>query len=270
MAKSLNGAELAGFIKERQAKQVRMLRQAHGIQPKLAIIMTPKAGQVIGVYVKGKRAYADDILVETIEHICEQSEMTEVIKQYNADQTVQGIIVQLPLDNPGETDEIINAVAPAKDVDGLGEQAAYPSATAEAISWLCSGYSVNLDKSQIAIVGQGRLVGRPLTAMWKADGYNVTPVDIDTAGRDKILQTSDVIVSAAGVPRLITPGLVKQGAVVIDAGTASENGTLVGDVAEGVRERKDISITPIKGGVGPLTIAVLFDHLIAACLKQVN
>lgn len=270
MAKRLNGAELAGYIKERQAKQVRALRQAHGIYPKLAILMTPKAGGVIGAYVRGKRAYGDDILIETLVDVCEQDRMIEAIERYNNDDGVQGIIVQLPLDNPGETDAIMNTIAPEKDVDGLGEHAAYVSATADAINWLCGGYGIDLQQSQIAIMGQGRLVGKPLLAMWQKAGYNVTPLDINTKDSAAILKRSDVIVSAAGVPRLITAKVVKHGATVIDAGTTSENGSVVGDVADDVRERADVSITPKIGGVGPLTIALLFDHLIQACLKQVN
>lgn len=267
MTKSLNGAELAGFVKERQAKQVRALRQAHGVVPKLAILMTPNAQQVIGVYVRGKQTYASDILIETIVEVCAQADMPAAIKRLNADQTVQGIIVQLPLDDPAGTDAIVDTIAPEKDVDGLGKHAKYPSATADAINWLCAGYGINLGGSAIVIVGQGRLVGRPLYAMWRGAGYNVTALDVDTTN-DAAIKKADVIVSAAGVPRLITSAQVKHGATVIDAGTTSENGTIVGDVADDVRERADVAITPQKGGVGPLTIALLFDHVIQACLKK--
>lgn len=270
MAKELNGAELADFIKERQAKQVRALRQAHKVVPKLAIVMTPKANSVIGVYVKYKKLYASDILIETVVEVCEQPTMPEVIKRLNSDSTVQGIIVQLPLDDAGQTDDIVNLIAPQKDVDGLGKSAAYPSATAEAINWLCGGYNVPLGTAQIAVVGQGRLVGAPLINMWRNSGYNVTAIDINTPNTDKILQASDIIVSAAGVPNLIKSVFIKPGAIVIDAGTASENGVVAGDVASDVRERSDISITPVKGGVGPLTIALLYDHLIQACFKYIN
>lgn len=268
MAKSLNGAELVGYIKERQAKQVRALRQAHHIVPKLVIVMTPHAGHVVGVYVNLKQRYGDDILVETVIETCEQQDMIAAIERYNADVTVQGIIVQLPLDEPAETSAIVNTISPEKDVDGLGEGAAFPSATADAINWLCGGYGIELGRANIVIVGQGRLVGKPLLTMWRQARYQVTPVDIDTENRDDILQQADVIVSAAGAPRIIKAHDVKHGAVVIDAGTSSEQGVLVGDVADDVRARSDVSITPQKGGVGPLTVALLFDHVIQACLKQ--
>ena len=267
MARVLNGKELADFIKERQAKQVRALRQAHKIIPKLAILMTPKANEAIGVYVKYKSIYAADILIETQVEVCEQADMSTVIERLNADDSVQGIIVQLPLDNIAQTDDIVNLIAPQKDVDGLGAGADYPSATAEAINWLCGGYNVPLDSAKIAVVGQGRLVGAPLTKMWLNSGYSVTPIDIDTPDAKAIIQASDVVVSAVGKPGLIASADIKHKAVVIDAGTASENGTVVGDVADDVRERSDVSITPVKGGVGPLTIALLYDHLIQACIK---
>lgn len=267
MARELNGKELADFIKERQAKQVRALRQAHKVIPKLAIVMTPKANQAIGVYVKYKRIYAQDILIETAVEVCEQAEMPALIKRLNNDASVQGIIVQLPLDDASKTDEIVNMIEPAKDVDGLGVEASYPSATAEAINWLCGGYNVPLDMAKITVVGQGRLVGGPLTKMWKNSGYSVMTVDINTPNANEIISSSDVVVTAVGKPGLITSAHIKQNAFVIDAGTTSENGTVVGDVADDVRERTDISITPVKGGVGPLTIALLYDHLIQACQK---
>lgn len=269
MAKSLSGAELAGFIKERQAKQVRALRQAHHTVPKLMIFMTPSASHASSVYVRLKQQYASDILIECEVAVVPQAELVAAINAANANDSVQGIIVQLPLDDPQATEAVVNAIAPAKDVDGLGKLAAYPSATAQAINWLCGGYSINLEAAQIVVVGQGRLVGAPLTAMWQAAGYTVTPVDINTPNHKEIIKNSDVIVSAAGVPRLITSDIVKHGATVIDAGTASENGSMVGDVADDVRERHDVHMTPKIGGVGPLTIAVLFDHVIQACLAKV-
>lgn len=102
------------------------------------------------------------------------------------------------------------------------------------------------------------LVGAPLTAMWRASGYDVDALDITSEQIDDTLRRADIIVAAAGSPRLIRPEVVKDGAVVVDAGTTTENGVLVGDVDDAVRERDDVMITPKKGGVGPLTVALLF------------
>lgn len=270
MAKLLSGAELVGYIKERQAKQVRALRQAHHVLPKLAIIKSTAASDVIDVYVRMKRRYGDDILIETVVETLDEADMPAAIARLNADETVHGIIVQLPLADPAKTDEIVDLIAPEKDVDGLGKNAAFDSATAGAINWLLAGYAVDLNAKKIAIVGNGRLVGAPLARMWQESGHDVTVLDEYSEDVAGTLRSSDVIVSATGVPRLVTSDLVAIGATVVDAGTASENGVIVGDVDVAVRERDDVKITPEKGGVGPLTIAMLFDHVIEAALKIAN
>lgn len=270
MVKLLDGSELAGYIKERQARQVRMLRQAHKIFPKLVIITSENTSPVIDTYVRMKRRYGDDILIETEVVKCRESKMIEAIEKYNADDTVHGIIVQLPLEDVVKTDEILATIASKKDVDGLGQGAQYLSATAEAIQWLLAGYGVDLAGKKIAIIGNGRLVGAPLARSWQESGLTVTVIDETTTEQlDATVKTSDIIVSATGVPRLITSQMIPTGAVVVDAGTASEDGKLVGDVEPAARERDDLKITPEKGGVGPLTIAALYDHIIQAALAQV-
>lgn len=268
MPKLLNGAELAGYIKERQAKQVRGLRQAERVLPKLAIVQSTAASAVIDTYVRMKRRYGNDILIETIVETLDDTEMPAAIHRLNEDETVHGIIVQLPLGNPELTDDVVNRIAPHKDVDGLGREAAFTSATAEAIDWLLAGYGVSLDDKKIAVVGHGRLVGAPLAKLWRSNGYDVTVLDDTSGDITPVVRKSNVIVSATGVPRLITSGMVPVEAIVVDAGTASENGVIVGDVDPALyEERSDITITPTKGGVGPLTIATLFDHVIVAARR---
>ncbi len=261
--KLLDGKELAGFITERQARQVRALRQARKVFPKLAIIVTTD-DPVIDAYVRLKQRYGQDILIDTDVRRVDQSQALGLVQELNADASVHGIIVQLPLSDPSQTDEIVNAIAPEKDVDGLSDEAVYESATAEAIDWLLAGYNVNLTGREIAIVGLGRLVGAPLLKRWEAMGLNVTGYDDQETDLANKLKTADVIVTATGVPGLIKSSMLAPGVVIVDAGTASENGQIVGDVSSEVHERHDITITPIKGGVGPLTIAALFDHVILA------
>lgn len=270
MSRVLSGAELVGYIKERQAKQVRRLRQADRIIPKLVILKSLDASSVIDSYISLKERYGEDILIETVVEALPEVDMPEAIQRHNSDPDVQGIIVQLPLSQPDLTDKIVDLIDPAKDVDGLGQKAQFDSATAVAINWLLAGYAVNLQGKAITVVGQGRLVGKPLTAMWRASGYDVTALDETNSSAElaDALRRSQVIVSATGQPRLLTSDLIPSSAAVIDAGTASENGVLVGDVDASVRERADISITPEKGGVGPLTVAALFDNLIQACSKR--
>ena len=268
MVKELNGLELQGFIKERQLKQVRNLRQEHGIVPTLLIVKSPSAGPVIDTYVRMKQRYAADIMIEVEVATVAESDMQQYIAGKNVDSNIQGIIVQLPLLNISQVEVICNSIDSNKDVDGLGQNSQYPSATAQAIDWLLAGYNVQLEDKHIAIVGNGKLVGGPLAKMWKQRGLSVTILDNTSTSIDEVLHASDIIVSATGVPRLITADKLKHGAVVVDAGTASESGQIVGDVADDVRQRSDLVVTPAKGGVGPLTYTVLFDHLIEACLRK--
>lgn len=136
MAKMLNGTELVGYIKERQARQVRALRQASRVFPKLVIIKSKGASPVIDTYVRMKGRYGDDILIETEVLSLSEAEMPAEIERLNNDDTVHGMIIQLPLDDTSKTDEIVNLVAPEKDVDGLCKNAQFDSATAIAVNWL--------------------------------------------------------------------------------------------------------------------------------------
>lgn len=263
----LNGRDLADFVKERQARQVRGLRQAHGVAPRLAIVQTIDS-PVIDTYVRMKRAYGDDILVDVDVHKVPQEQAADKIRELNDDDSVYGIIVQLPLENPAETDVLVNLVAPEKDIDGLRDDSPFDPATPMAIDWLLVGYNIELRGKRVAIVGHGRLVGAPLERMWLRSGYDVTVFDDTSTDMAEQLPEYDVIVTATGVPGLITSSMLKTGATVVDAGTASEQGKIVGDVAADVRARDDLKITPEKGGVGPLTVAALFDNVIRAAQKR--
>ena len=265
--RELNGSELAGFIKERQAKQVRALRQAWHINPRLAIV-TDVENPVIETYMRLKQRYGADILIDVEIYRVSAGGALEVIQELNDRDDVQGIILQLPISNPEQTDELLESIREDKDVDGLRKKAIFQAATPTAISWLLAGYGVDLRGKKVAIVGRGRLVGAPLEKMWLKSGVDVTVFE---KGDDlSQLINYDIIVSATGVPELIKSQMIKAKAVVVDAGTASENGKIVGDVSEEVRQRNDVIITPKKGGVGPLTVSALFDNVITACLKIAN
>ena len=265
--RELNGSELAGFIKERQAKQVRALRQAWHINPRLAIV-TDVENPVIETYMRLKQRYGADILIDVEIHRVPAGGALEVIQELNNRDDVQGIILQLPISNSDQTEELLESIREDKDVDGLRKRAIFQAATPTAISWLLAGYGVDLKGKKVAIVGRGRLVGAPLEKMWLKSGVDVTVFE---KGDDlSQLINYDIIVSATGVPGLIKSQMIKTKAVVVDAGTASENGKIVGDVSEEVRQRNDVIITPKKGGVGPLTVSALFDNVITACLKIAN
>lgn len=264
--KLLNGSELAGYIKERQAKQVRALRQSWRVLPKLAII-SDSENPVNELYLKLKQQYGEDILVEVEIYRIAPEDIACQIENLNLDDEVHGIIVQLPLSDTSKTDEIINMVNPLKDVDGLGGSSKFIPATAMAIDWLLTGYNIDLNDKKIAIIGEGRLVGAPLAKLWRGNGLDIATYNSRTVDLGDKIRQADITVSAVGTPGLVKSDMISEGAVVVDAGTASEDGVIVGDVDDSVRNRDDLTITPKKGGVGPLTVAALFDNVIAAARK---
>jgi methylenetetrahydrofolate dehydrogenase (NADP+)/methenyltetrahydrofolate cyclohydrolase len=262
--KLLNGSELAGFIKERQVHQVRGLLQAEHIQPKLAIVVTVDH-PAISVYVRKKERYGADIGILVAVYRVTQATVRSTIQSLNEDSTVHGIIIQLPLEDPSQTEEIVNLVVPAKDVDALGKQATFDPATPMAILWLLAGYNIDLRGKQVLVVGRGRLVGAPLERELKASGISVSSVDKDTEDIRSAALAADVIVSGAGSPGVLKSDMIKHGAVVVDAGVAGEQGKTSGDLDPLIYEvRDDLTITPQKGGVGPLTVCALFENVIRA------
>ena len=267
--KLLNGAELAGFIKERHAKQVRAL-MTDKILPKLAIVQV-KDDPVINTYVRLKRQYGDDIGVEVDVHHVKQPAARELITKLGNDDSVHGIIVQLPLEKPSETNEIVNLVNPEKDVDALGQKSKFEPATPMAILWLLSGYNIELGMGKkILLIGRGKLVGAPLEKVMKKSGYQVEVIEREIPDLADKTKEADIIITATGSPAILYPEMIKQGAVVVDAGVASEEGKTVGDLAPEVYKRSDLTITPERGGVGPLTVCALFENVIRAAQNAKN
>ncbi len=263
--KTLDGRELVGFIKERQVREVAGMKR----KPKL-VIVRDSDNPVILKYVNLKISYGEDVgvLVESV--VAEDAaDIKKQILKANEDASVDGVILQLPIKEEEAVEELTELIDSKKDVDGLSSHGEYDSATATAINWLLAGYDIKLAEKKIAIVGRGKLVGAPLYKMFTDSSYRVS---LFHRGSDMAeLRGYDVIITATGVPGLITNEMVGPGAVIVDAGTASENGVLVGDVAEEVRERDDLlAITPKIGGVGPMTVACLFDHVIQAAKKRQN
>lgn len=320
--KLLNGAELAGFIKERHARQARALR-SRKVYPKLAIVQV-KDDPVINTYVQLKKQYGADIGVEVEVHRPTQAETPKLLDLLSNSKDVHGIIVQLPLPDATRTDEIVNLVPPWKDVDALRdpntpwppgdayldaaqgngderskrytevprestgagdtamrqEPAGMPGyarrqgkalgeswfepATPMAILWLLAGYGIGLEGKKVLLVGRGKLVGAPLEKMLKDSGVSVSVVTKGSPALNSLACGADVIIAAANEPAILTSKMIKEGAVVVDAGVAEEDGKTKGNLAPDVYERRDLTITPHKGGVGPLTVCALFENVIRA------
>lgn len=271
--KVLDGRELAGFIKERQFHFVKALRSQKKY-PKL-VILRDSDNPVITKYVELKKRYGEDIGVEVVDEFVKSGEVEDLknaIKKANDDKSVSAMIVQLPIIEKDKTDEIVNEIKAEKDVDGLANyddrenERVFDSATATAINWLLAGHNIELKDKKIAIVGRGKLVGAPLIRMWTNSNYEI---EVFHRGSDfSKLKDFDVVVTATGNPHLITSEMIKPGAIIVDAGTASEGGHLVGDISDEIRAREDLTaITPKIGGVGPLTVSVLFEDVLNACSR---
>ncbi|MDQ5913935.1 MAG: methylenetetrahydrofolate dehydrogenase / methenyltetrahydrofolate cyclohydrolase, partial [Patescibacteria group bacterium] len=263
------------YISERQARQVRGLIQSRGIQPKLAIINSNQKNLASQKYTQLKQIRAKELGVKAELYEIEQKDAPKLIQKLSQDRSVHGIILQLPLENPNQTDELINLIPPEKDVDALGKSPIVEPATVEAILWLLAGYNIELKNKNILIVGRGRLVGKPLESLLKGQGLEPTSLDVSSTKKEltEALIAADIVISATGSPGLIKPEMLKSGQVVIDAGTSedtSNNGKLLGDVDPTVYESSlDLKITPVTGGLGPLTISCLFENLLKLIDKSI-
>ena len=261
--KLLNGLEIAEYIQERQAKQVRALRQAQGIAPKLVVIRTdssPESDSFLKLY----QNYAKEISVDLELIDVVESKAAEEIAKYNADSSIHGIIVQLPLPDNSHLDEVLNTVDSRKDVAGLGVETIYDTPTPLAIDWLLSGYNVDLRGKNIVIIGQDRTIGMPLAKRWQNSGLEVISTDNDAQNLSELTRSADVLVLSTGIAGFIKPDMVKPSAVIVDAGTATDTNGFVGEVAQEVRQLPDIKITPENDGLRPLVVCALFDNVIRA------
>ncbi len=261
--KSLNGKEISEFIKERQAREVRRLKQSEGISPTLLIITTVDT-PATKTYLRVKKAYGDSIGVSVKVEVLESEEDARLkIKNANNDEGIHGCIVQLPLAQDIDIG-LVDKIIPSKDIDSLGENSNFRAPTPTAIDWLLAAYDISLVGKKIVILGEGKLVGGPIVESWRAQGYDPMVISEPGADIEKAVRDADLIVSGLGVAGLVKGSWIKPGAIVVDAGTSTDSEGLSGDVERSARDRDDIAITPIIGGVGPLTVAVLFDNLLLA------
>lgn len=258
----LDGDELASYIKQRHAGEIRSMR----VKPKLAIIMHADSGVATRTYVeRTKKGYAVDIGADCEIHEVnlDQPGVMDLIERLNDDTTVHGIIVQLPYPDV-EVEEVLAAVAPHKDIDGLGPESNFDMPTPQAILWLLAGYNISYKAKKVAVVGQGRLVGAPVADMLETSGAIVTRCDYSTTDLKSVTLGSEIVISATGQPALITPDMIKPETVVIGAGTSDVGGSTKGDLDKDLYKDETLKIARNTGGVGPVTVAALFDNLLIA------
>lgn len=197
--------------------------------------------------------------------ITNERKILELIEDLNKNKYIDGIAVQLPLPEGIDTEKVLKAILPEKDIDGFYSEK-FSSPTAQAILEILKFYNIDIKKKKIVIVGYGRLVGKPFAEMLKKEG--IQPI-ICTSNSDIASETidADIIISATGTPKLIKPGMISEKAVVIDAGTAESKGKIRGDVDPRVYEKVK-AYTPTPGGVGPVTVACLMRNLVEAAKEH--
>lgn len=256
--KILDGREIASYIKQRHAGQVAGLN----FVPKLAIIRS-QDNEAAERYLRAKSAYGTDIGVQVDTYVEAPSTILERIASLNADTAVTGLIIQLPLPDAKITATALAAVAPAKDVDGLGPNSPYEAGTPKAVLWLLAAYNIEIPQ-RVVVVGQGRLIGQPLANRLEADGHQVTRCDIHTTDLRAATIEADMVLCATGRQHLITSDMIKPGAVCVDAGSPAP------EFAPDVYQRTDLTLTPNPGGVGPMTVVSLFDNLLIAAANQTS
>lgn len=250
--KLLDGRSVADFIKQRHASQVAGLPTP----PRLAIIRS-RDNEAGDRYLKMKQRYGEDIGVPVDLYVETSGTILGRIDQLNRDPGVTGIIIQLPLTDDAITDRAIRAVDPRKDIDGLAIGSPFEAATPKANLWLLAAYNIDL-AGRIVVVGQGRLVGRPLADRLEASGHDVVRCDIHTPDLRAATLQADIIFTGTGQEHLIKSDMVKAGAVVVDTGSPRP------EIDPALYDRADLTITPNPGGVGPMTVGALFDNLLIA------
>ena len=276
MATIIDGKAVAARVRAEVAEEVRSMASAPGLAT--VLVGDDPASHI---YVAGKHKACAEVGIASIRHDLPQETSEEalmdVIAELNSDPAVSGVIVQLPL--PGHIDaaRATSAVDPAKDVDGLtptnagllvqGRDAMVP-ATPAGVMELLRGYDTPLEGASAVVVGRSDLVGKPVSSLLLARNATVTVCHSRTRDLAAVCREADVLVAAVGRPRLITGDMVKQGATVIDVGMNRTDEGLTGDVDFDSAAARARAITPVPGGVGPMTIAMLLKNTLRAAGRQ--
>ena len=233
---------------------------------------------VVATFVRQKRRLAEQLGVSARVRTFDASATTEALVAAVRNSTAHGVVVQLPLPAHIDTHAVLEALPREKDIDVLSDAAyaefaagtptAYTPPVAAAVDVLLNTYNVTVAGARAVVVGQGKLVGQPVHVLLEHRGAQVSVVTVDTPEQEsaQLLRGADIIVSGTGVPGRIQPEMVREGAVLIDAGTSDVGGTLCGDIDPKCAQRASV-FSPVPGGVGPLTVAMLFANLARACVE---
>ena len=278
----IDGKKLASEIRADLKNKCDELKQK-GINPKFAVIMVGnnKASQV---YVRNKSKAAEQVGIEFEEYLLDeninQDELIEQIKRLNEDETIHGILLQSPIPNHLDINEAFRTIAPEKDVDGFNplnigklclNQDTFVSCTPFGIMKMFEAYGIELEGKDVTIIGRSNIVGKPLIQCCLNKNATVTVCHSKTKNLKTHTQNADIIIVAIGKSKFLRADMIKKGAVVIDVGINRDSeGKITGDADFDNIISKASFITPVPGGVGPMTIAMLMNNIIKAATIQNN
>lgn len=280
MATIIDGKLLAKRTKEELKKECDKLKE-EGITPKLAVIMVGD-NPASKVYVRNKSKACNEVGIEYQEYTLgaetKQEELIGLIQKLNQDNEINGILLQSPLPIHLNINEAFKTITYIKDIDGftpssvgklcIGEDT-FVSCTPYGIMKMFEEYNINLEGKEVVILGRSNIVGKPLIQCCLQKNATVTVCHSKTENLQKHTKRADILISAIGQPKFVKADMIKDGAVVIDVGiNRDENGKLAGDVDFENVEKKASYITPVPGGVGPMTIAMLMNNVIKATKEQ--
>jgi methylenetetrahydrofolate dehydrogenase (NADP+)/methenyltetrahydrofolate cyclohydrolase len=279
-ARTIDGKAVAAAARERIKLDVAAFTAERGRSPGLATVLVGEdpASQV---YVRSKRRTSEEVGMRSVHHgvdaAISEAELLDLVAELNADDGVDGILVQLPLPAQIDEDAVVAAIDPAKDVDGLtpvnagrlahGDPNLVPC-TPRGVMELLAHEGVELEGAEAVVVGRSKLVGVPVARLLLLANATVTTCHSRTRDLDEVCRRADVLVAAVGVPRLLGAAAVKPGAVVIDVGVNRLEEGLVGDVDYEAAAEVASAITPVPGGVGPMTIAMLLSNTLQAARQR--
>lgn len=280
MAIIIDGKELAKKIRKELKVECDTLKK-EGIKPKLAVIMVGD-NPASKVYVRNKSRACEEIGIQYEEILLgdniKQEELIDLIKRLNEDETINGILLQSPIPEHLNINEAFKTITYRKDVDGftpssvgklcIGEDT-FISCTPYGVIKMFEEYNIDLTGKNVVILGRSNIVGKPLIQCCLAKNATVTVCHSKTKNIEKYTKNADVLIAAIGKAKFVTKDMVKKGVVIVDVGiNRNEDGKLVGDVDFKNIEPLASYITPVPGGVGPMTIAMLMNNVIKAAKEQ--
>lgn len=280
MGEKINVKEIVSRKKEELKGKVEELKQK-GINPKLAVILASD-DEASKIYVGKKRKMCEEMGILQDEYILDSTATTEsvveIVKKLNADESVNGILVQLPLFKHIDMDEVLDSISDMKDVDGfhpltlgklfIGERETFISCTPKGIMTILDDIGTEYVGKHAVIVGRSRIVGKPISQLLLKRGATVTICHSKTKDISMFTKMADILVAAVGRPHIITKDMIKEGAIVVDVGINRVDGKILGDVdTEGALEVCE-KITPVPGGVGLTTVLSLLENVVQATKLQ--